>query len=111
MNESSSLANGHVERFEYQFRTERGGHGPADDPAAERVEHHRQVKKAGPGRDVSDIGNPQTVRRRCKEVAFDQIGRWPSVLITHGRNHPFAAAYASQACGVHQARDPLTSDM
>src|SRR5271163_1870184 len=45
----TALADGHVERLEYQFRTEMGGHGPTDDSAAERVEHHRQIKKAGPG--------------------------------------------------------------
>jgi hypothetical protein len=81
------------------------------DSAAESIEHHGQVKKARPGRDVGYISDPQTVGRRRHELAVDQIRRWPRVVITHGGGHPFAAAHTTKACGLHQAGDPLTSDM
>jgi len=41
-----------VERLQHRFGAQMGFHRPADDSAAESVEHHRQVKKPGPGRDV-----------------------------------------------------------
>src|SRR5712692_8736609 len=50
-----TLPEGQVERLQHQFRAQMGFHSPADDSAAESVEHHRQVKKPGPGRDVSYI--------------------------------------------------------
>ena len=41
-----------VERLQHQFGAQMGFHRPTDDSAAESVEHYRQVKKPGPGRDV-----------------------------------------------------------
>ena len=106
-----ALAKGHVERFEDQFGAQMSGHGPAHDAAAESVEHHRQVEKARPGRNVSDIGNPHGVGCWADEIAVDQIRRRARVMITHGGKHPGAPARAAQAGGLHQARDPLASGM
>src|SRR5689334_18117434 len=39
----------HVQSVQHQLRGERGGHRPANDAAAEGVEHHREVEKACPG--------------------------------------------------------------
>src|SRR5271154_2558472 len=86
-----------------------GGHGPAHDAAAEDIEHHRQVKKACPGRDIRDVSHPYAVWCRGGEIAVYQIWRRPMVLLTHGRNHPAAAARALQSCRPHQARDPLAA--
>jgi len=47
-------------------------HRPAHNLAAERVEHHRQVKQAGPGWNVADVGDPQTIGRRRREVVGEQ---------------------------------------
>jgi hypothetical protein len=33
-------------------------HRTADDPTAVRIEHDRQIEKACPGRNVSDVGDP-----------------------------------------------------
>jgi len=100
-----------VERLEHQFRAQVGFHRPADDSTTERVEHYRQVKKPGPGRDVSYIGDPQPIGRRGDEVAFDQVGRRPRARRSHRGRYPLAAAHSPKVCGLHQARDPLTSDM
>ena len=74
-----ALAKRHVERLKNQFGTQMGGHGPADNTPAEGVEHHRQVEKARPGRDVSNVGHPYGVGRRANEMAMEQIrpGRAP----------------------------------
>src|ERR1700758_3047375 len=41
----NSSAEGQVERLQHQFCAQMGFHRPADDSAAESVEHYRQVKK------------------------------------------------------------------
>jgi hypothetical protein len=46
-------ADGHVERRQNQVGPEVVGHRPADDAAAERVQHHGQVEEARPGRDMA----------------------------------------------------------
>ena len=106
-----ALAKGHVERLENQFGAQMSGHGPADDTAAESVEHHRQVEKARPGRDISDIGDPHGVGRRTNEMAVEQIRCRPRAMITHRGNHPGAPARTAQAGRLHQARHPLASGM
>ena len=45
-----------------ELGAQRARHRPADDAAAPHVEHDRQIEKAGPGRHVRDVGDPQLVR-------------------------------------------------
>src|SRR5215471_18484391 len=52
----------HVQSIEHQSCGERGGHRPANDAAAEGVEHHREIEKTRPGRDIRDIRHPQPIR-------------------------------------------------
>src|ERR1700746_2455371 len=52
----------HVQSIEHQSCGERGGHRPANDAAAEGVEHHREIEKTRPGRDIGDIRHPQPIR-------------------------------------------------
>jgi hypothetical protein len=68
-----ALSERHVKRCQHQFGAQMSCHRPAHDLTAERIEHHRQVKKAGPGWNVADVSHPQTVGCRGGEVAFDQI--------------------------------------
>src|SRR5229473_4703463 len=100
-----------VERLQHQFGAQMGFHRPTDDSAAESVEHYRQVKKPGPGRDVSYVGDPQPIGRRGNEVAFDQVGCRPRAALSHRGSYPFAATHSPKAGGLHQARDPLASEM
>src|ERR1700675_1438656 len=59
-----ALSERHVKSCQYQFGAQMSFHRPAHNLAAERVEHHRQVKKAGPGGKpkiiVSDNGTELT---------------------------------------------------
>src|SRR5580700_7708609 len=106
-----TLPQGQVERLQHQFRAQMSLHCPADDFAAESIEHHRQVKKSSPGRDVSDVGDPQTVGRRGDEVAFDQVRCRSRVTIPHGGGYPWAPAYAVKTRVSHQPRYPLAPDV
>src|SRR5579863_2749297 len=55
-----------LERLQHQFGAQRGFHRAADASAAESVENHRQVKKPGPGREVSFESIPRSSRStRC----------------------------------------------
>ena len=58
----AALSYRHVQRPEYQLGTKMSGHGPPDDPAAEHIEHDRQIQEPGPGWYVRDIGHPDSVR-------------------------------------------------
>src|SRR5439155_25998731 len=46
---------------------------PADDSAAEAIEHDREVEPALPAAQVGDVGQPERVGLRRGEVAPDQI--------------------------------------
>src|SRR5271167_2095714 len=98
----TALSERHVERLEHQLGAQIDLHCPAHDLAAEGVEHHRQIEKAGPGRNVSDIGHPQAIGPRGGEVALDQVGRGPRITVTHRGDYPVAPAYAAKPCHAHQ---------
>jgi hypothetical protein len=104
------LSERHVKRCQHQFGAQMSGHRPAYDFTAERVEHHRQGEKAGPGWNVADIGDPQTIGRRGSEVAFDQICSGFGGAIAHGGDNPPAPADAVKPRRVHQPCHPLAPD-
>src|SRR6202030_3784522 len=101
-----TLPQGQIKRLQHQFRAQMSFHRPADDSAAESIEYHRQVRKSGPGRDVSDVGDPQSIGRRGDEVSFNQVRRRSGVTIPHGGGYPWAPADAVKAGGLHQSRYP-----
>src|SRR5260370_810469 len=82
-----------VERLQHQFGAQMGFHRPADDSAAESVEHYSQVKKPGPSRDVSYVGDPQPIGRRGDEGAVHQSGCRPGSAPVSVANQ--AAAFES----------------
>src|SRR5216683_2304294 len=109
---AATLAEGERSVLATLVRMMNHGGGPAlPQRQVESVEHYRQVKKPGPGRDVSYVGDPQPIGRRGNEVAFDQIGCRPRAALSHRGSYPLAPAHSPKACGLHQARDPLASDM
>ena len=61
-----ALPERHVQSVKHKLSGKAGGHRPADDPAAEDVEHHRKIKKARPGGKWSKkrfrASPPRTVR-------------------------------------------------
>ena len=84
------------------------GHGPSDNPAAEGVEHHREVEEAGSRGYVGDVGNSKLVRCRGHEIAVDEIRRWPCLLITPCRGWSTApVAGPDEADLAHQPGNAL----
>jgi hypothetical protein len=101
-----------LDRHPERVASQRGGwvvaDRPADDAAAERVEHDRAVDLALPGRVFGDVGQPQVVRTAAPELAVDEVfgGR-------HARNaSPLASAVAAGDPGsLHQHRDRVVPDL
>src|SRR2546426_3750294 len=92
-----ALYHGHVQRRKDELSTEMGLHRPADDPPTPGVDHDGEKQEPGPGRDVCDVGDPQPVRARGRELPIDEIRRPAGRLILHRRAELFPTAHAVQA--------------
>jgi hypothetical protein len=72
MDEAATVWPAFVNRLFQGIQDEAGMGCPADPPAHDiagvDVDHEGHVDKAGPGRDISEIGDPQPVRRRRVEL-------------------------------------------
>src|SRR6202140_4425365 len=83
---------------------------PAHVLAAPGVEHDGEIEKPRHCRHISDVGDPQLVRSGSVEVAVDQVGRGPVILVPPGccrATVPMTGA--PQACLTHQTGDPLAA--
>src|SRR6202140_1078215 len=65
----------HVQSVNYQLRGGRGGHRPADDAGTVRHEPDSELKKAGTGRNVGTVGDPDPIMRLRSKVSIDQVRR------------------------------------
>ena len=87
------------------------GHRPADDAAAEAVQHDREVVPALAGAVLGDVGDVEPVRRRGPEVALDQVlGRGRGLVAAGAAAQP-PAVHALQAGAAHQALHPAVADL
>src|SRR5215469_18235389 len=77
---SAPLLERQVQRLQHQLGAQMALHRPAHDPAAENVEHHRQIEEAGPGWNIGYIRYPQTIGRGGAEVALNQIRSRPRLV-------------------------------
>src|SRR5215831_14568789 len=102
-----ALRHGHVQRGEHQLGVEMRFHRPANHAATPRIDDDGQIQKPGPRRHVRDVGDPQLVRARGREVPFDEIRRRPRRLIADRRAERLATAHPLEASPPHEPRDPL----
>ena len=72
------LRDRHVQCRQNQLRTQMRLHRPANHASRIHIEHHRQIQKTRPGRDETDIGDPQSIRPVGIELPIDQIDRAPA---------------------------------
>jgi len=106
-----SLGNCHVQRCCDQRCSQVRSHRPTDDLATPHIEDDGQIEEPHPRRDICDVRNPQLVRLVGSELAIDQIGSRPRRSVAprgHGR---FSPTHACQSGFLHQASDPLPSDV
>lgn len=69
----AALPDGPLKRVEDQRRAHAGRGPPAQDPAGVGVDDERHVDRAGPGRYIGEIGDPQPVERARGELTLHQI--------------------------------------
>src|SRR5271169_3653935 len=105
-----TLANRHRHRVQHQLGAQVVCHRPADDLAAPGVEHDGQIEKSCCCRHIGDIGDPQLVWSGRAEVAVDQVGRGPGVLVSPGCDRATVAMAGAYQPGLaHQAGDPFSA--
>jgi len=97
---------GHLYGVDHELGADVIGDRPADDPAAEGVEYHRQVHLAFPGRVLGDVHHPQAVWRHGIEATPDQVVTRLAAVPT-GAAPPPTTVDAGDAGLAHQALDPL----
>ncbi len=83
---------------------------PADDHPGEDVLDEGHVAEPGPGPNIGEVRDPQTVRSLRGEVALDEI-RWPSGLLVaaSGELGPSSPS-PLQASFTHETPHPITTD-
>src|SRR3954453_4820545 len=105
------IMQGLLQRIEHEARMRRARGPPAHDPAGIGVDHEGDVDKAGPGRDIGEVGEPENVRPWRLELAVDVIQRaWRGLVADRGLDG-FAADNPLQTHVPHQSRHRATGNI
>jgi hypothetical protein len=104
-----TLVDRHAQGIHHQGSLEVSGHCPTDDFAAPGIHDNSQVQPTRPSRDVSNIGDPQTVGSAGAEISLHQIGSRTCSRLSPGRVWDFPAAHTLQTFDPHQASHPLAA--
>ena len=90
------------ERVESDAAVQGTRHLPPDDVTGEDIDDECDVGEARPGTYVGQVGDPETVRCRCSEVAVHQI-QWPlSDVVRHRAPFGFPSHYSLESQLPHQ---------
>src|SRR3989442_1790589 len=114
MDEASLGAPGpesHAQGVEGERPVEVRIHGPADNTPREQVQDGREVGPALSGPDVGDVGHPDLVGRRGREVPVELIRRDRMRVPRVGRHTEGPLSLALETFLSHQARHALTPDL
>jgi len=98
---------GHLHGVDHELGADVVGDGPADDPAAEGVEHHRDVDLALGRRVLGHVHHPQPVSLGGIEGPVDQVVARIGGPVTAGAAAPLAPVDADHAGLAHEPFDPL----
>jgi hypothetical protein len=107
----TSLVDGLFQSIKHEPGMRRGADTPADDSAGIGVKDEGDVDEALPGGDISEIADPEHVRRRYPELAVHLVQRTCGLLVGNGRPVRFAPDNALNAHALHQPRDRATGDI
>jgi len=101
---------GHHQCGERQLGSHMVAHRPAHDLAGRQVEHGGQIQLAFTGRDIGDVGEPDPVRRGCREALRQQVRRNRKIMTAVGRAGPEPApGQRADAVPAHQPLDTATA--
>lgn len=79
------------------------------DNAGIHIQHHRQIHKAGPGRDVRDVGHLQPIRFVRVEALIYQVHGSRSPWVGCRGHHEAPQARSQKTHGLYQSSDPLAT--
>jgi hypothetical protein len=85
-----------LQGIEHEAGMGRPADPPANDIAGVDVDHEGDIDEPRPGRDVSEVRDPQHVRRRCMELAVDLIERARCRLVADRGAHRLAPDHPLQ---------------
>ena len=100
-----------LQSVEHEVGVRRPADAPADDIAGIDIDHERHVDEARPGGDISEVRDPEPVRRWSLELSIDLVERTRHRLITDRRANRLAANNALEAESPHQTDDSATGDV
>ena len=84
---------------------------PADNAAGKHIDHEGDIDKSAPGRNISEVRDPEHVRRVGLEVAIDMIERARRRFVTERSAMRFSANYALNTDLFHQSLDCAAGDI
>ena len=103
------LRDRHVQRGQDQLGAQVRLHRPADDSTRIHIEHHRQIQKSRPRRNVGDVGHPQSIGAIGVELPIDEINWTRSIRIGLRRDDVPSQRSAAKPCRAHQPGHTLAS--
>lgn len=89
----------------------RGLGRPADHPAREQINHHRQIQPPLVGLDVGDVGHPDLVGRIHLELPVQGVGCGDSRLAAISPWATLVANLGQDACKAGQPGDPVLGNL
>jgi hypothetical protein len=99
-----------LQRVQHEAGVRRAGDAPADDAPGKGVDDEGDIDEAGPGRDVGEVGYPQGVWARRRELPINAIERaWGRRIADCGTDR-LAPHDPLQAHRPHQARHGAAGD-
>lgn len=102
---------GHHQSRRRQFGPHVLAYGPADDLASGEIEDGGQVEPALAGGQIGDIGEPDRVGHRSRELLFEEVGRNRQVVAAISRARPEPTPCQSpDTVLAHQALHPPATD-
>jgi len=96
--------------IEHEVRGHGRAHAPTHDAPSVDVDDEGHVQPALPGRDVSEVRDPELVGAICAELPVDAIERATSRIVREGRAYALAAPHTLQPLDTHQALDGAARD-
>src|SRR6202158_603906 len=105
------LCERHVDGSEHQLGLQMIVHRPTDDLARTRVQYDCQVQESRPGRDIRDIGHPESIKLADAKVSIHQIRRHIRMDIRHRGTHETPTPHPAQPRRTHEPRDTLAPDV
>lgn len=73
----------------------------------ESAEYDRRIEEPGPGENVGDVGDPQSIRPFRGEAPFEQVRCRTRALPAPDGAWRLVSAHAGQACPVYERGDPF----